>query len=120
MTHTIEFLSPADVAALLKVHVKTVHIWLREGRLQGTKISYRAWRIPRTALDDFLKQKSISGGRATSGSHGAIGTTEYKLAESGSHQVSLPGDISGEQAHPPGEMKHYLKRILHEHEANRS
>jgi excisionase family DNA binding protein len=36
------FLTPAEVATILEVHQKTVHQWLRTGKLEGTKSSYRA------------------------------------------------------------------------------
>ena len=58
MTTEVQFLSTKEVAEILGVHQKTVHHWLRTGRLAGTKISYRAWRIPRTALDEFIARNS--------------------------------------------------------------
>ena len=58
MTETLQMLTPADVAGILGVHQKTVHLWLRNGKLKGIKISYRAWRIPRSALEQFIEQNS--------------------------------------------------------------
>jgi len=58
MTMDTQFLTPKEVAEILGVHQKTVHHWLRTGKLAGTKISYRAWRIPRSALETFLVQNS--------------------------------------------------------------
>ena len=54
------FLTPKEVAEILGVHQKTVHQWLRTGKLSGTKISYRAWRIPRAALEIFVTQNCNS------------------------------------------------------------
>ncbi len=58
MTEDSQMLNPRQVAEILGVHQKTVHLWLRSGRLQGVKISYRAWRIPQSALDSFLADNS--------------------------------------------------------------
>jgi excisionase family DNA binding protein len=58
MTETLQMLTPEEVAGILGVHRKTVHLWLRNGKLKGVKISYRAWRIPRSALEQFIEQNS--------------------------------------------------------------
>ena len=58
MTTDTQFLTPKEVAEILGVHQKTVHHWLRAGKLAGTKISYRAWRIPCSALETFLVRNS--------------------------------------------------------------
>ena len=49
-------LNPQEVSRILGVHQKTVHAWLRSGKLEGVKISYRAWRISKTALDQFIEK----------------------------------------------------------------
>ena len=53
-----QMLNPKEVAEILGVHQKTVHLWLRTGKIEGTKISYRAWRIPRTSLASFIANNS--------------------------------------------------------------
>ncbi|MEN6442692.1 MAG: helix-turn-helix domain-containing protein [Methanoregula sp.] len=58
MPDETRFLTPNDVASILGVHQKTVHQWLRTGKLEGTKISYRAWRVPQSALDAFVSRNS--------------------------------------------------------------
>ncbi len=58
MSETLQMLTPKDIAGILGVHQKTVHLWLRNGKLKGIKISYRAWRIPKSALDEFIEQNS--------------------------------------------------------------
>jgi excisionase family DNA binding protein len=58
MTTDTQFLTPKEVAEILGVHQKTVHHWLRTGKLAGTKISYRAWRIPHSALEELVVQNS--------------------------------------------------------------
>ena len=51
---TPELLSPADAAKVLGVSEADVLQTLEAGDLKGKKIG-STWRIPRTALDDFLK-----------------------------------------------------------------
>jgi excisionase family DNA binding protein len=58
MDDDTQLLNPQQVAEILGIHQKTVHVWLRSGRLKGTKISYRAWRIPRSALNSFIESNS--------------------------------------------------------------
>ena len=61
MNHDASMLTPQEVAKILGVHTKTVHQWLRSGKLGGIKISYRAWRIPRATLEQFIeKNKNVN------------------------------------------------------------
>jgi len=54
-------LNPREVAEILGIHPKTVHLWLRTGKLEGIKISSRSWRIPQESLNDFIeKNKNIN------------------------------------------------------------
>jgi excisionase family DNA binding protein len=54
-------LTPHEVAEILGIHQKTVHLWLRTGKLEGVKISYRSWRIPQSALEAFInKNRNVS------------------------------------------------------------
>ena len=110
MAESTELLSPADVAGILKVHVKTVHVWLREGRLKGTKISYRTWRISRGNLEEFLKERSITIPQSPEPSKNITDNPPGK--KSGLKETQLFKD----DTHPPGEMKHYLKGIMQESE----
>jgi excisionase family DNA binding protein len=114
MTDTFEFLSPAEVATILKVHVKTVHIWLRGGKMKGTKISYRTWRIPRSSLDEFLNSRSFHADEQKRARY-AFGSEPLGTMEG---SASLPphshGDLYIEPGHPPGVMKQYLKGIMDE------
>lgn len=45
--------TPEEAAALLRVHRNTVYRLLQSGTLPATKTG-RGWRIPGSALDDFL------------------------------------------------------------------
>ena len=58
MADNLQMLTPKDIAQILGVHQKTIHLWLRTGKLHGVKISYRAWRISRADLDLFIEQNS--------------------------------------------------------------
>ncbi len=55
-----EFYTPQEIAAILKVPRKTVYTWLQKGKLQGVKAG-DLWRIPKEALDAFLKKPSGGG-----------------------------------------------------------
>lgn len=54
-----ELLTCAEVAAKLKVKPKTVGNWLRSGKMRGVRLGAKAWRIPASALDDFVRQQSL-------------------------------------------------------------
>ncbi len=59
-----EFLTPAEVAAELKVKPRTIVKWLNEKRLQGIKLGTgRAaeWRIDRDDLDKYLNSLKRGG-----------------------------------------------------------
>lgn len=51
-----ELLNVDDVARYLAVRPTTVYRWCREGRLPCLKL-HKAWRIRRSALDGFLRQR---------------------------------------------------------------
>jgi len=103
MTTDALFLTTKEVAEILGVHQKTVHHWLRTGRLAGTKISYRAWRIPRTALDEFIaKNSNLHPQNAGPGD----AATEQVLPQF-SDKSSITRD-------PGGRMKHYIRDIMGE------
>ena len=92
MAENIQMLTPKEVAQILGVHYKTVHIWLREGKLKGIKISYRAWRIPQSALDLVIEQNSN-----VSPQNGINGTKKYR--EEGSvmptgEAITVPSRLS--------------------------
>lgn len=44
------YYTPQEVAGRLKVEVRTVHAWLRDGTMKGTKVG-RLWRIPESEID---------------------------------------------------------------------
>jgi excisionase family DNA binding protein len=51
----------AQAAGILKLRRDTVYLLLREGRLDGTKISSRNYRISRAALLRFINGQAPTG-----------------------------------------------------------
>jgi excisionase family DNA binding protein len=108
MTETLQMLTPRDVAGILGVHQKTVHLWLRNGKLKGIKISYRAWRIPRSALDQFIDQNSNEmTKKETEGQHNAGVNTSLPVN-------ATPGPSADNDDSPQVKMKQYLQDIMGE------
>lgn len=106
MTTDTQFLTPKEVAEILGVHQKTVHNWLRTGKLAGTKISYRAWRVPRSALEDFVAQNSNVQ------PHKTLPSTKEKDTESvHPNSTVVPRDPD---TGPGSKMKHYIRDIMGE------
>jgi excisionase family DNA binding protein len=107
-------LNPKQVAEILGVHQKTVHLWLRSGKLQGTKISYRAWRIPRSALDAFIAGNSNARLRTQPGTT----IRNDKEAPAPIPPEKPDGEPIGRQelpdASPQAKMKHYIRDIMGE------
>ena len=104
-----QFLTPKEVAGILGVHPKTVHQWLRTGRLSGTKISYRAWRISRSAFEQFIAQSS----NRPSPQGKTVANDEQKTTQSSLNpQDMAPPDQ--EDADPTIKMKHYIRDIMGE------
>lgn len=51
--------TPAEVAALLRVSPRTVHNWIREGRLEAIRLSPRVYRIMVGSLVKMLFPERI-------------------------------------------------------------
>lgn len=99
MTMDTQFLTPKEVAEILGVHQKTVHHWLRTGKLAGTKISYRTWRIPRSALEDFVT-------RNCNYAHKKQETAQSAAQDNSSDKTPQEETCS--------KMKHYIRDIMGE------
>ncbi len=104
-----QMLTPKTVANLLGVHQKTVHLWLRTGRLHGIKISYRAWRIPRPALEEFLeKNRNVPQRKGTDDTVPAENLPASSVSEedgsefAGAKMKEYLRDIMGEQTPDAG------------------
>ena len=51
----MNLLTVEEASKILKIHPVTLRNWLRKKKIRGIKISEREWRIPESALQDFLK-----------------------------------------------------------------
>jgi excisionase family DNA binding protein len=49
----MEYYTPQEVADKLKVDIRTVYRWIREGRLKAAKV-VTLWRIPKGELERLL------------------------------------------------------------------
>jgi excisionase family DNA binding protein len=57
-----KLLRVADVAEQLSVAEETVRRWLRDGRLDGVRLSRRAgWRIRQSSVDELLEGYALEG-----------------------------------------------------------
>lgn len=53
------WLTVEQVAETLQVHIDTVRLWLRAGRLKGSLLSRRAgWRVRESDLDAFMEDRA--------------------------------------------------------------
>jgi excisionase family DNA binding protein len=53
-----DYLTPTEVAALLRVPVETVQCWCRRGNIAADKVGLRLWRIPRAAVEAIRRRNS--------------------------------------------------------------
>ena len=114
MAEDTPLLNPRQVAEILGVHKKTVHLWLRSGKLQGTKISYRAWRIPQSALDSFIAGNSnMRVMRQPTLPHGDNGESTSSL-QSRKLKDESKEDLEMRDTTPQLKMKHYIRDIMGE------
>ena len=49
------YLTPEQVADRLQVVVETVYRWLRSGKLRGSRLGRKVWRVAESDLNDFMK-----------------------------------------------------------------
>lgn len=56
MARPKKLLTPEEVAEYLRIPVRTLRYWLREGRLKGVKVGTQ-WRIPEEELERFLGEE---------------------------------------------------------------
>jgi len=52
-----EYLTPEEIANILKVHARTVRNWLVTGELKGIHLK-RLWRIPKSEFEKFIQNNS--------------------------------------------------------------
>jgi excisionase family DNA binding protein len=49
-----ELLTPEEAAKVLRVDPATVRVWLRQGKLKGSKLAGGHWRISEAELERFI------------------------------------------------------------------
>src|SRR5580658_8418971 len=54
------YLTPEQIAEQLQVVTTTVYRWLRSGKLRGSLVSPKAWRVTQRELDAFMRRQTIS------------------------------------------------------------
>jgi excisionase family DNA binding protein len=54
------YLTPEQIAEQLQVVTATVYRWLRSGKLRGSLVSPKAWRVTQRELDAFMRRQTIS------------------------------------------------------------
>ena len=54
-----EIMTPSEVAALLKIHLKTVYKLAEKGVIPGNRIG-RSWRFSRSDVLELVSSKSMS------------------------------------------------------------
>jgi excisionase family DNA binding protein len=70
-----EIMTPSEVAALLKIHLKTVYKLAEKGVIPGNRIG-RSWRFSRTDVLELVSSKPMSlsdSGDNDSKSHAVAG-----------------------------------------------
>ena len=60
------FYTPAEISALLQVHVSTVRDWIHTGRLFAYQLSERVYRIPLSSLMGLLGETDAATRRELS------------------------------------------------------
>lgn len=51
----MEYYTPEEAAAKLKIARRTMYLWLRTGKVKGKKLN-RMWRISETELNRLLEE----------------------------------------------------------------
>lgn len=102
-----QMLNPKEVADILGVHQKTVHLWLRTGKIEGIKISYRAWRVPRSALTRFIEQNKNNPKKTDT-------DKKNKSLSSDSNSVHNSKENDTKDITHHSKMKHYIRDIMGE------
>lgn len=61
-----EYLKVEEVAALLRVHVRTLRDWIQRGEIPAYRIG-KEWRIRRVDLDRTMESRRVSSEAVQSG-----------------------------------------------------
>ena len=103
----LQMLNPREVAGILGIHQKTVHLWLRLGKLEGVKISYRSWRIPKSALEAFINEHKNGCLTEREAPPGSPPSDKNAQRTQNPHTTDLPKPAQAN-------MKFYIREIMGE------
>lgn len=56
----LNFFTVREVSEKLKISEYTIAAWLRSGKLRGTQLAGRFWRVSEQALIDFTKENEVT------------------------------------------------------------
>jgi excisionase family DNA binding protein len=70
-----EIMTPSEVAALLKIHLKTVYKLAEKGVIPGNRIG-RSWRFSRSDVLELVSTKSMGLAEADDGLRSAVGAAK--------------------------------------------
>lgn len=59
-----EIMTPSEVAALLKIHLKTVYKLAEKGTIPGNRIG-RSWRFSRSDVLELVSSRGMEAGEST-------------------------------------------------------
>ena len=62
-----EIMTPSEVAALLKIHLKTVYKLAEKGTIPGNRIG-RSWRFSRSDVLELVSSRGLNGADHVNGS----------------------------------------------------
>lgn len=65
-----EIMTPSEVAALLKIHLKTVYKLAEKGTIPGNRIG-RSWRFSRSDVLELVSSRAMNGADHLNGSSDA-------------------------------------------------
>lgn len=65
-----EIMTPSEVAALLKIHLKTVYKLAEKGTIPGNRIG-RSWRFSRSDVLELVSSRGMEAGDSATGHTGA-------------------------------------------------
>jgi len=66
-------MTPSEVAALLKIHLKTVYKLAEKGTIPGNRIG-RSWRFSRSDVLELVSSRQLESGDQTNGQVSANST----------------------------------------------
>ncbi|MBX5477006.1 MAG: Uma2 family endonuclease [Clostridia bacterium] len=103
----MRYLTPAEAAAMLKLHPKTVRHKLRTGQLRGVKTG-KEWRIPETELG------ALMDGRSSPGSMSLVSAASYFTMPEDVHPTELLMGVLVREPSPTPAHSRVTKRVFRE------